>query len=216
MSLHYCPSLCGRVVVVYLQNKSLRSQKTSQVEWFVLQIPEKVVWSSYSAVGDGWNGCWMAIVPAGSFVKRFAHHVSKIEDLGIATNGGPRKRHPTTAGTFNLVLKVSCVVWLLKFHVHGRFIVLLLVFSAVDAPISKSDLEKIATEFLAPIGIKTLLMIIEMASQQSADGRITYDEFMRCAADTGVDLKYIWNVNRCRNLQCDWTTFRNLYATYPI
>eukprot|EP01083_Nonionella_stella_P066507 175180_1 len=64
------------------------------------------------------------------------------------------------------------------------------VFRSLEAPVASEDLDRICLEFMCPIGIKRLIMIIEMTAQQSAEGRITYDEFMRCARDCGLDVKF--------------------------
>jgi vesicle-fusing ATPase len=59
------------------------------------------------------------------------------------------------------------------------------VFKELNCNIADKDLEMISNSIDFPMGIKKLLMVIEMASQ--TPGRlITYDEFMRCLTDYGL------------------------------
>lgn len=62
------------------------------------------------------------------------------------------------------------------------------VFAAVRAPIDEEDLTRIADDFVTPIGIKNLLMLIEMTTQ-NCEGRITYRGFMESARDCGINIK---------------------------
>eukprot|EP00475_Leptophrys_vorax_P038047 TRINITY_DN6634_c0_g1_i1.p1 TRINITY_DN6634_c0_g1~~TRINITY_DN6634_c0_g1_i1.p1 ORF type:complete len:748 (-),score=227.50 TRINITY_DN6634_c0_g1_i1:58-2301(-) len=59
------------------------------------------------------------------------------------------------------------------------------VFRELNCNIAEKDLDMIANSVDFPIGIKKLLMVIEMSSQ-TPNRLITFDEFMRCLTDYGL------------------------------
>jgi vesicle-fusing ATPase len=60
------------------------------------------------------------------------------------------------------------------------------VFEQLAVPVEKSELEKIATQCVLPIGIKQLLMLIEMA--KAGGQNITATRFLECVHDCGLDV----------------------------
>eukprot|EP00455_Lapot_gusevi_P057043 TRINITY_DN95_c0_g1_i4.p1 TRINITY_DN95_c0_g1~~TRINITY_DN95_c0_g1_i4.p1 ORF type:complete len:196 (-),score=82.36 TRINITY_DN95_c0_g1_i4:81-668(-) len=59
------------------------------------------------------------------------------------------------------------------------------VFLSMQSPIDEPELDQIEARLTQPIGIKQLLMVIEMATQNSDNGKITADRFFDCLRDCG-------------------------------
>ena len=55
----------------------------------------------------------------------------------------------------------------------------------VAAHLKKSDAEAIGNAIMKPIGIKTLLMVAEMAKQGSTEGAVNVNVFLECLHTVG-------------------------------